>query len=92
MTPISGAYDTDVNGWVSETLCLSGDSWLEITLPSKGRVVIKKSESSDGPFPKALISKWGGPDFRIRIYGTTEDRYIKIITTETPNTIQYANI
>ena len=65
---------------------------MEVELPEKGRLVIEKAESPEGPYPKALISKWGGPSFRIRVYGTTKERYIKIITTTTPNLIQYANI
>lgn len=88
MTNISGAWSEQDNAWVSETLCLSGDSWLEVTIPDKGRLIIKKSESADGPFPKALISKWIGPDFRIRIFGTTENRYIRIYLTDTPTKIQ----
>ena len=89
---INGGWSDAANGWVSETLELAGDAWLEIDLPTKGRVVIKKAEEEDGPYPKALITKWGGPSFRIRIYGSTQSRYIKIITTKTPNTIQYAYI
>lgn len=92
MTTINGSWSNEDNGWVSETLTLTGDCWLETELPSKGRVVIKKSETADGPWPKALISKWSGPEFRIRIYGDTTERYIKIITTTIPNRIQYANI
>lgn len=65
--PIDGAYSTEANGWVSELITLTGDTYLEVTLPSKGRIVIKKSETPDGPFPKALITPWAGPDFRIRI-------------------------
>lgn len=65
--PIDGAYSTEANGWVSELITLTGDTYLEVTLPSKGRLVIKKSETPDGPFQKALITPWAGPDFRIRI-------------------------
>lgn len=89
---INGAWSEQANAWVSETLCLTGDCWLEASLPSKGRVVIKKSENDVGPWPKAFISKWAGPDFRLRLYGSTEKRYIKIYFTVTPNSIQYANI
>ncbi len=92
ITTIQGAWSDEANGWVSEILELTGDAWLEVELPSKGRLVIKKAETIEGPWPKALITKWAGPKFRIRIYGSTSARYIKIITTETPNTIQYANI
>lgn len=89
---INGAWSEQENAWVSETLCLTGDCWLEVTLPEKGRMVIKKSETAEGPWPKALKSTWTGPDFRIRIYGTTKARYIRIYLTETPTTIQIANI
>ena len=67
---INGAWNEEANAWVSETIKLTGDGFLEITLPCKGRLVIKKAECADGPFPKALISKWTGPDFKIRLYGT----------------------
>lgn len=89
---IVGAWSEQDNAWVSETLCLTGDCWLEVSLPDKGRLVIKKSETKNGPFPKALITKWGGPKFRIRIYGTTEARYIKICLTDTPTIIQISSI
>ena len=89
---INGAWSDEENGWVSETVELTGDSWLEVELPGKGRVVIKKSETSDGPFPKALVSSWSGPKFRIRMYGTTEGRYIKVYATITPTEIQLVNI
>ena len=92
ITPISGAWSEEANAWVSDTLCLSGDCWIEITLPGKGRVVIKKSETEDGPFPKALISKWTGSEFIIKIHGTTENRYIKVCITAAPTIIQIASI
>ena len=102
---INGAWSDEANGWVSETLTPTGDAWLEVELPGHGRIVIKKAETPDGPWPKALITKWAGPKFRIRIHhglspGKSENsglsvpysRYIKIITTDTPISIQYANI
>lgn len=92
ITTIQGAWSDDANGWVSETLELTGDAWLEVELPSKGRIVIKKAEHEKGPYPKAMITKWTGPQFKIRIYGSTEQRYIKIITTETPKIIELVNI
>jgi hypothetical protein len=92
ITDILGAWSDEANGWVSETLELTGDAWLEVTLPEKGRIVIKKAENISGPYPKALITKWDGPDFRIRLYGSTEKRYIKVITTDTPTKIQIANV
>ena len=92
ITTIQGHWSDDANGWVSEILDLTGDAWLEVELPSKGRLVIKKSEHEDGPYPKALITRWEGPRFKIRLYGSTEKRYIKIITTETPKRIELVNI
>ena len=92
ITTLHGAWSDEANAWVSDTIELTGDSWLEVTLPDKGRLVIKKSESVDGPWPKALITPWTGPDFRIRLYGTTEKRYIQIHLTEEPTKIQLANI
>jgi hypothetical protein len=70
---------------------LTGDCWLEITLPDKGRLVIKKAETLDGPWPKAKITPWTGPEFRIRIYGSTKYRYVRIYLTEEPTRIQFAN-
>lgn len=103
ITTINGAWSDEANGWVSDTLELTGDAWLEVELPSKGRLVIKKAEKIEGPYPKALITKWTGPTFRIRlIHGTYTGksnegvvnlgRYIKIITTETPTRIELVNI
>lgn len=92
ITTINGAWSEEANAWVSETLQLTGDCWLEVELEGKGRLVIKKSETPDGPWPKAMITKWGGPSFRIRMYGATEARYIKVYLTSNPTTIQYANI
>lgn len=97
ITTINGAWSEDANGWVSEELCLTGDIYLEVTLPQKGRIVIKKATpagavTANTTWPKALVTKWTGPDFRIRIYGSTESHYIKIITTETPTRIAYANV
>lgn len=92
MNTIQGEWSDEANGWVSETINLTGNIYLEIELPSKGRVVIKKSEKLDGPYPKAKITKWSGPSFRFRVYGSTKYPYIKIITTSTPNRIEYANI
>lgn len=64
---ISGSWSDAANGWVSDIIALTGDAYLEVTLPHKGRLVIKKSESPDGPWPKSLITPWTGPDFRIRL-------------------------
>ena len=91
ITDINGAWSEDRNAWVSDPLCITGDCWLEVTLPGKGRMVIKKSETQDGPWPKCLISNWTGPEFRVRIYGSTKYRYIRIYMTETPTRIQFAN-
>jgi hypothetical protein len=89
---IHGAWSSLANGWASETLCLSGDTWLEVTLPSKGRIVIEKSEGPSGPWPKVFVSPWVGPAMRLRLYGATEERYVRIYLSENPKTIQYVNI
>ena len=91
ITTINGAWSAQENAWVSETLCLTGNCWLEVTLPDKGRLVIKKAETENGPYPKALITKWGGPQFRIRMYGSTKSRFVRICLTDTPTTIQIAS-
>lgn len=92
MITIQGEWSNEANGWVSEVINLTGNIYLEVELPGKGRVVVKKSERQDGAYPKALITKWGGSSFRIRVYGSTKYPYIKIITTSIPNRIEYANI
>lgn len=91
ITPINGAWSEEANAWVSELWCLTGDCWLEIALPDKGRLVIKKSETQEGPWPKAMTTSWAGPEFRIRIYGSTKYRYVRIYLTEEPTMIQFAN-
>lgn len=91
ITPINGSWSEEDNAWVSETWCLTGNCWLEVTMPDKGRLVIKKSETLDGPWPKALISSWAGPEFRIRLYGSTKNRYVRIYLTSIPEKIQFAN-
>ena len=91
ITTINGAWSDDANAWVSDVLHLTGNCWLEIELEDKGRLVLKKSESETGPFPKALITKWGGPSFRIRVYGSTKYPYIKVCLTDTPTRIQFSN-
>lgn len=92
MKTIRGDWSDDANGWLSETLELTGDAWLEVELPQKGRVVIKKSETEDGPWPKALITEWAGPEFKIRILGGSRGSFVKIITTDIPKRIEYDNI
>lgn len=91
ITTINGAWSEDDNAWVSETWLLTGDCYLEITMPDKARLVIKKAETLEGPWPKCFISHWAGPEFRIRIYGSTKYRYIRLYLTETPERVQFAN-
>jgi hypothetical protein len=91
ITTINGAWSEEENAWVSDVWYLTGDCWLEVTLPGKGRIVIEKSETADGPWPKCLKSGWTGPEFRIRIYGSTKYRYVKIFLTEEPERIQFSN-
>jgi hypothetical protein len=96
---IQGAWSDEANGWESEVLTIRGDAYLEVTLPGKGHLVIKKAVPSGHcgctesvTWPKALITPWTGPDFKIRLYGSTEHQHIKIITTDTPKSIHYAYI
>ena len=91
ITTINGAWSEEENAWVSDVWCLTGDCWLEVVMPDKARLVVKKAETLDGPWPKAMITKWGGPEFRIRIYGSTKYRYVRIYLTDTPTRIQFAN-
>lgn len=91
LNTINGSWSSDDNAWVSDTLCLTCDIWLEVVLPDKGRMVIKKSETEDGPWPKALITGWTGPAFRVAVYSSTEYRYVRIYLTETPTRIEYVN-
>ena len=91
MTTINGAWDEDANAWVSEPLTIDSDCWLEAELEDKGRMVVK--QNIDSKWPKAMISKWGGPKFRIRIFlKTKESQSIKIYLTSNPTSIQYVNI
>lgn len=95
MRTIQGGWSDEDNGWVSEVIEMTGDAWLEVELPAKGRVVIKKAENMSGPWPKALITKWDGPLFKIRVvHGAdrSHGRFIKVITTDIPKRIEYANI
>ena len=86
---IHGAWSDEENAWVSEIRFLTGDTYLEVTLPDKGRMVIRKAEKEEGPWPKCLKSSWTGPEFRIRVYGSTKYRYVRIYLTETPTRIQF---
>lgn len=91
ITTINGAWSEEENAWVSDVWCLTGDCWLEVSMPDKARLVVKKAETLDGPWPKAMITKWGGPEFRIRMYGSTKYRYVRIYLTDIPTRIQFAN-
>jgi hypothetical protein len=91
ITTINGAWSEQENAWVSETWCLTGDCWLEVTMPDKGRMVIKKAETLEGPWPMCFKTPWTGPEMRIRIYGSTKYRYVRIYLTDTPDMIQFAN-
>ena len=91
ITTIKGAWSEQENAWVSETWCLTGDCWLEVTMPDKGRMVIRKAEALEGPWPICFKTNWTGPEMRIRIYGSTKYRYVRIYLTEEPDMIQFAN-
>lgn len=92
MIEISGQWSDEEKGWVSDILRIEGNCWLHIVLPYRGIVVIKKSESLDGPWPKALVTGWDGEEYGIKIYGSTKGKYIKIVTTEIPKSINIAYI
>jgi len=91
ITTINGAWSEQDNAWVSEVLHLTGDCWLEVTLPDKGRLVVKKAENTDGRWPKCFKTPWCGPEMRVRIYGSTKYPYIRIYLTDTPERIQIAS-
>jgi len=91
ITTINGAWSEQENAWVSDVWCLTGDCWLEVTMPDKARLLIRKAETLDGPWPRAMVTKWTGPEFRIRMYGSTKYRYVRIYLTDTPTRIQFAN-
>lgn len=92
MVTVNGEWSDEANAWVSENIQLTGNITLEVDLGEKGIVVIKKAETLEGKWPKAYISGWEGPEFKIKVYGSTKAKYIRIETTTTPETIQYANI
>ena len=89
MTNVNGAWSEEENAWVSEDCYLTGDCWLEVVLPGKGRMLMRKAETQEGPWPRCLSSNWSGPEFRIRIYGSTEYRYVRIYLSSTPSRIQF---
>ena len=91
LTTINGAWSEEENAWVSTVWELTGDCWLEVTMPGKSRMIIRKAETENGPWPKCLKSTWTGPEYRIRIYGSTKYRFVKIYLTDTPLRIQFAN-
>lgn len=89
---IAGQWDDRERAWVSETLQLTGDCWVEISLGAKGRLLVRKSENTDGPWPKALVSEWTGPEFRIRMYGGTKYRFVRLYLTRVPERAEVVNI
>lgn len=92
ITTINGSWSEAEHAWMSDKIMLRGDCWLEVTLPDKGRMVIKKSETENGEYPKAFWTHWTGPQFRIRIYGSTKYRFIQVCLTDTPTSIGIASI
>ena len=88
---VTGAWSDDENAWVSTVWELTGDCWLEVKMQGKSRLVIKKAEKLEGPWPKCLKSTWTGPEYRIRIYGSTKYRYVQFFLTEEPLRVQIAN-
>lgn len=77
-------YSEAFNAYRSDIIPLTGDCYLTVTLPSRGRLAIRKANSISGPWPVVLMSPHTGPDFEIRIYGETYGKYIRIETTHQP--------
>lgn len=88
---VTGSWNEDANAWISDVVELHTDCYLEIDLPSKGRLVVKKAETIDSPWPKAMVSKWAD-QIRLRIYGSTEGALLKFCLTDTPKRIQLFKI
>lgn len=77
-------YDEGENGWVSEEMVLTGETFLALSLPDRGRVCLRKSNSADGPWPIILMSPHTGPDFRIHLFGQAKGKHIKVLCTDAP--------
>lgn len=91
MDNIECKYSEKENGWESERLMVTGTTWLVVELSKSGYVTIRKSEIESGEYLVAYVSDYGAKH-RIRIYGHTGNVWIKIITSEKPKIIGYANI
>ena len=81
---IGFSFDEEANSWRSGDIRLTGDCYLSVTLPERGRLAIRKFNSTDAPKPVVLMSPHTGPDFEIRIYGESAGKYIRIETTAQP--------
>ena len=88
---ITGSLDEEAKAWISDVVELHTDCYLEVDLPSKGRLIIKKKET-DGSWPKAMITKWTGPNIRVRVYGSTNGAFLKFCLSDAPTRIQLFKI
>lgn len=75
-------YSSESNSWTTGVVELTGDCWLRVVLPGKGRLAIRHLYK--GQWPIVLMSPYTGPDFEIRIYGKTMGGQIIIETTRKP--------
>lgn len=84
-------FDSKDNAWTAPDITLTGDAVLKLSLPSNGRLAIRKSNTGER-FPIVLMSPWTGPDFYVRIHGETKGKIIRIQTTEMPVKAVLVNI
>lgn len=76
-------YDATDNAYTTQPILLTGDAFLTLSLPERGRLAIRKSNTGERPWPIVLMSP-KNKDYQIRIYGQTRGKYIKIQTTHAP--------
>lgn len=74
------------NAYTTPAMKLSGDMFLTLTLPTNGRLAIRKLNDK-GRWPVVLMSK-PADRYEIRIYGQTKNQTIKIQTTHRPSTAE----
>lgn len=81
-------YDEKENGWSSDIVTLTGETFLSLRLPSLGRVCLRKSNTDNGPWPIILMTPWTGPDFRVRLFGQARGKRVKILCTDKPQSCE----
>ena len=75
--------DDNANSYSSGPIQLTGDAYLCVTLPTKGRIVIRKSNTGRAPWPIVLASPIE-QDFQIHLYGKTKYKHIIVEATHNP--------